>query len=652
VDCNTQSSGSSVLNESFLNGRVILHAGDCLDVLATLAENSVDSVICDPPYHLTSIVKRFGSENSAPAKGNEAFVRASRGFMGKQWDGGDIAFQPDTWRAVMRVLKPGGHLVAFSGTRTYHRMAVAIEDAGFEIRDCLQWLYGSGFPKSHDVSKGIDKAAGAEREVMEFRKSQGGRTTAANPMDRDAGITNKFDPVTAPATDSAREWQGWGTALKPSVEKICLAQKPSGFTTLYDTIGSTIVALESRLWSMLSAKIAANNFGLSQSEFDAACASAQWNVEQKNNTRVALSEQMGMSRFVSALISSLNTVSSWKNTWAEGSAPENTFTTETVLSTTIDLRTLRFFQSKITPEDIIQAHATGLWSIAHASTAVRVFAAAVSKLNATLELSAVAPALSWGADSSLDAGVRPNLEPICLARKPLSEKTVAANVLRWGTGAINIDGCRVEGIMDGVWGSNQSGSAPGKNGTMGKGWDGETRTQAHTLGRWPANLLHDGSEEVLAGFPDLKAGVAVQRNGGGQKIGGDGIYRGSKGLTREDVGYGDSGSAARFFYTSKADASDRIGSKHPTVKPVDLMQWLVRLVTPKGGTCLDPFAGTGTTGEAAFREGFSAILIEREEEYQADISRRMALCLAGPDEKQRAIVKAKGLLDSAGPLFA
>src|SRR5271156_3342581 len=135
-----------------------LHCGDCLAVLPTLAENSIDAACCDPPYHLTSIVKRFGGENAAPAQFGKdgAYARATAGFMGKQWDGGDIAFRPEVWRAVLRVLKPGAHLIAFGGTRTYHRMAYAIEDAGFEIRDCLNFLYGSGFPKSHNIGSKLD----------------------------------------------------------------------------------------------------------------------------------------------------------------------------------------------------------------------------------------------------------------------------------------------------------------------------------------------------------------------------------------------------------------------------------------------------------------------------------------------------------------
>ena len=207
------------MSESFLNGRVTLWAGDCLDVLARLEECSIDSCICDPPYHLTSIVKRFGAENAAPAKVGKtgAYARASAGFMGSKWDGGDIAFRPETWAAVCRVLKPGAYLLAFSGTRTYHRMACAIEDAGFEVRDMVSWLYGSGFPKSHDVSKAIDKDAGhwrgrAGEVVIEEQVAKG----------KEYERTDKGEPI----TDAAREWAGWGTALKPALEPICMARKP------------------------------------------------------------------------------------------------------------------------------------------------------------------------------------------------------------------------------------------------------------------------------------------------------------------------------------------------------------------------------------------------------------------------------------------
>jgi len=147
-----------VVSEFIYEGMTLL-MGDCVEQVRRLPENSMDSIVVDPPYHLTSTVKRFGKPGSAPAQfGTDGtFARASKGFMGKEWDGGDIAFQPATWAEMMRVLRPGGHLLAFGGSRTYHRLAVAIEDAGFEIRDQVLWIYGTGFPKSHDVSKAIDK---------------------------------------------------------------------------------------------------------------------------------------------------------------------------------------------------------------------------------------------------------------------------------------------------------------------------------------------------------------------------------------------------------------------------------------------------------------------------------------------------------------
>lgn len=476
------------MSESFLNGRITLHCGDCLDVLAILPENSIDSCVTDPPYHLVSIVKRFGSPTAKPVRVGDinatndlkaAHARSAAGFMGKQWDGGDIAQSVDLWRQVYRVLKPGAHLLAFGGDRTFHRMACAIEDAGFEIRGTIAWMFGSGFPKSHDVSKGIDRAAGAKRKIVgeivcgdvEAAKQNGVTMAAADANKNNKAIFGYgIEQITEPSTDAARQWQGWGTALKPAMELICVA------------------------------------------------------------------------------------------------------------------------------------------------------------------------------------------------RKPLSESTIAANVLKWGTGAINIGSCRIEtdrrparevhamrddveyngnSLAGRVDGSLQSSKAIGTT----------------NIGRWPANVIHDGSEEVVGMFPDSKAAYINQESATAKLAERKPTQR--RGVTSFDDGkpcstlYVDQGSAARFFYTAKADADDRLGSKHPTVKPLDLMQYLVRLVTPKGGTVLDPFAGTGTTGEAAWREGMNAVLIEREAEYQADIRRRMKLCLSGPDERQRQSIKAKmkdNPLDH-GPLF-
>jgi hypothetical protein len=376
-------------------------------------------------------------------------------FMGKKWDY-DVPGE-DIWRECLRVLKPGGHLLSFAGTRTQHRMACAIEDAGFEIRDMIAWVYGSGFPKSLDVSKAIDKAAGAEREVVGSYRVGGtaakgkhkGRVAADADEGTAAGCFRDLD-ITTPATPDALRWQGWGTALKPA------------------------------------------------------------------------------------------------------------------------------------------------------------------------------------------------LEPITVARKPLIG-TVAANVLKWGTGALNIDGCRVPAEKQTGWGGKGAGGNTWDETNNGLGKDGAPRP---VDGRWPANIVHDGSDEVLAAFPVTASGTgAIRKSAPGQfGLGGDG---------KPNIEYGDSGSAARFFYCAKASKKDRdeglegmdekkmgfsngaqlhgegydkgqdIGlnrvisrrNHHPTVKPTDLMRYLCRLVTPPGGIVLDPFAGSGSTGKACALEGFRFIGIEREAEY-------------------------------------
>lgn len=233
-------------------GEAMLYNGDCIEVMRSLPDNSVDSIVTDPPYHLTSIVKRFGKAGSAPAKvgATGAYARASRGFMGQEWDGGDIAFRAETWAHCLRVLKPGGHLAAFSSTRTYHRMAVAIEDAGFEIRDQLAWVYGSGFPKSHDVSKGIDATLtrGSARTTDIRRLSMGedyspsgrGRVNYDNGGGSQMNGSVRYSP---PATPEATQWEGWGTALKPAWEPIALARKPLDGTVARNVLAHGVGAL-------------------------------------------------------------------------------------------------------------------------------------------------------------------------------------------------------------------------------------------------------------------------------------------------------------------------------------------------------------------------------------------------------------------------
>lgn len=416
----------------------MIKLGDCLEGLRALPDNSVDSIVTDPPYGLK--------------------------FMGKKWDY-DVPPE-EVWRECLRVLKPGGHLLAFAGTRTQHRMAVRIEDAGFEIRDMIAWVYGSGFPKSLDVSKAIDKAAGAEREVVgpsatHTTKAMNGGAFNANG-DRDAVQVM----ITAPATDAARQWHGWGTALKPS------------------------------------------------------------------------------------------------------------------------------------------------------------------------------------------------LEPLTVARKPLAG-TVAANVLAHGTGALNIDGCRVETSDDLNGGAYSVERKPSESEWVKHGGTIHNSTGQEFVqpaGRWPANLIHDGSDEVLAGFPD------TSKSTGGGKKNGDKFGGGYAPPGDDAIGYGDTGSAARFFYCAKASKRDRneglddmpdtilarscqaqaeaergnvveeaggafnkariTKNNHPTVKPTDLMRYLCRLVTPPGGLVLDPYTGSGSTAKAAALEGFRFIGFEIDPGYHAIAERR------------------------------
>lgn len=369
---------------------VTLLQGDCIEVMRGLDAASVDSCVTDPPYHLASIVKRFGAADAAPAKVGKtgAYKRASRGFMGKKWDGGDIAFRPETWAEVLRVLKPGGHVLAFGSSKGYHRMACAIEDAGFEIRDTIMWLYGTGFPKSHNLDG---------------------------------------------------EWDGWGTALKPA------------------------------------------------------------------------------------------------------------------------------------------------------------------------------------------------FEPVIMARKPLIG-TVEKNVLTHGTGAINIDASRVpaegrplrvgdyKATADNVYEGRQDGSLMGGSKAVG----------STDQGRFPANVIHDGSDEVEAGFPNAPGQLGRSSTNPETSKTRD-IYGAMGHATEAMEPRGDSGSASRFFYCAKATKAERAGSKHPTVKPIALMRYLCRLVTPPGGMVLDPFAGTGTTGQAAIEEGFRVTLIEREDEYANDIRNRLGLQLSAEE---------------------
>ena len=341
--------------------KVELMLGNCVEQMKFIATDSIDSIVTDPPYGIK--------------------------FMSKKWDC-DVP-SVAVWQECLRVLKPGGHLLAFAGTRTQHRMAVNIEDAGFKIRDMMAWIYGSGFPKSHNISKALDKAAGAEREVTGSRTAddiRGGNMHAAN-----RGVSHTIELRDKPATPEAQQWEGWGTALKPA------------------------------------------------------------------------------------------------------------------------------------------------------------------------------------------------LEPITVARKPLSENTVAANVLKHGTGGINIDESRIGGE-----------------------------------GRFPANLIHDGGDEVVDVLKDAARFFYCPK--ASKKDRDEGLDK----MEEQQFVQWQTGNGASGKPSSLSEGRDtKRRNTHPTVKPTDLMRYLVRLVTPKGGTVLDPFMGSGSTGKAAVSDGFDFIGIEIDPDYLAIAKERI-----------------------------
>ena len=406
--------------------------GDCLDVMSRQSENSVDSVVCDPPYGLS--------------------------FMGKHWDHGIPG--PVFWQQALRVAKPGAHLLAFGGTRTFHRLACAIEDAGWEIRDCLMWVYGSGFPKSRAIDKAIDAEGGGDGMPENDRKA-----FAAELRDKReaAGVSRQELALWFPKyTEVTKNWE----------------RQDAGF----------------RIPSEPDYQILVERLGVSES----------WRLRVRaEDKRRLVSEELQDRREDDTVLGLGHSGKKWEPT----------------------------------------TEAAQQWA-------------------------------GWG------TALKPAWEPVLLARKPFAS-TVAANVLKHGTGAINVDGCRV-GSEQRTW-KGMSQKQPEVGTFRDDNWVPKD-IENSAAGRWPANFIHDGSDEVTALLGD----------------------------------------AARFFYCAKASRKDRgDGNSHPTVKPCDLMRYLCRLVTPPNGIILDPFMGSGSTGKAAILEGFRFVGIEKEAEYFGKSNQRL-----------------------------
>ena len=693
----------------------VIH-GDCIEMMNAMPPESVDAIVTDPPYGL--------------------------GFMGKKWD--DLPPSREWAEACYRVLKPGGHIAAFGGTRTWHRLAVAIEDAGFEMRDSLAWLYGSGFPKSHDVSKGIDKLDASDERLARAREFQSwlrqhvtpqqvnaatgtdmGHHLTTHPTQPAVATAELFDKLrpllprvperieglvrqrtvesqnfkaravtgvrevprghafagatyggdsagreyadTRSATPDAERWQGWGTALKPGHEPVVVARKPAGPGAILDTIGSQLAALEEacrRRVSGAARSSARTRADSSVARTATAPGSAATQHEAGQEPTTATGEAGGSSAATVTSASEwtaetfLSTVTSWRECLAEISAATSTSTTSTATSRTTDLQTLSSCLSSIMQSVTAQSTLDPRSWSSLATAADNLFAAGVLSSRSTLALSATESATASTPHApQAEGGSSAAFEPVVLARKPLAEKTVARNVLAHGTGAINIDACRIE-TDDNLNGGGYSNTATTGTFLLGgagsvdelralaaageKTPNGETAAlvlaRAETAkervgeyvqpsGRWPANVLLD---QHAAAWVDEQSGVtksSVRPATGGPIFKSSQSFRGGgEQVDIGDRGHADQGGASRFFYTAKAPKRERPnvdGVQHPTVKPLAIMRWLLRLVTPPGGTVLDPFAGSGATIEAAIIEGFSPIGIELEAEYLPLIQHRI-----------------------------
>ena len=496
-----------------------IYCGDAIEQMSGMPDGYFDSIVTDPPYGLK--------------------------FMGKAWDHG-IPGVP-YWAEALRVAKPGAFLLAFGGTRTHHRLMVAIEDAGWEIRDCIMWVYGSGFPKSHDVSKAIDKAAGVERDVIgKNMNRRTGRTNAtAYVRGNDAC---ESENITAPATDAARQWDGWGTALKPAWEPVIVGYCP---LTSGQFIGILSEHIRSQLCQCLPASDAEKSF------IDTQAKSSEVARSVPEHARTYELANSGNVKFVakrftcpSAALSGATAVSAHEN--AKGNGNQSITLEAITLLGRVDafLSQLLAISTSGTRGAISESTVLS-WNnisddlLSHASTFTTVMGI---RLTTTLRTLSLCLSQTISDDTgNLSLNISPAWEPIIVARKPF-KGTVAANVQEHGTGAMNIDGCRV--ALNGNYKCGANGR-PSQTG-LGDNYDPDVANKHSEQGRWPANLIHDGSDEVVGLMPNRKTTWISSNHANNRK----GEFLGELKHPGQQ-GFNDSGSASRFFYQAKCSRSDR-----------------------------------------------------------------------------------------------
>ena len=565
--------------------------------------------------------------------------KSTGGFMGKEWDGWASPASFERWcrawaRECLRVLKPGGMIVAFGGTRTFHRLACAIEDAGFEIRDSigygteerpglLAWAYGSGFPKSLNVTKalgalpacscGVASLGGEPAPVVEVsvppspvRARAGAEASAMgsahSAADEAVGVGPQVVASRAPGGGvsdvDALDIDGIGQALPVVLRASSVAGATEG-QEVVGLVGDVKVKPESLRDQMVGDEpVTAAAIGTPPvMPDDCGC-----DVHPSSPLIFPLAASP---RGVVGAVEPVAVVDGHAGAGAVGAGVGPAAELIATEDTDVDSVSLTLHASHSTPERVVRCEACG--------------------------------GVRGKIPQGLGTALKPAWEPIVLARKPL-EGAVAANVLAHGTGALNVDGCRVgAGLFVPGGGSNLP-----SGGIMGRKNSGKPSTAGHTSGRWPANVvlghtpdcdvIYEGRGEIrLEGPCAPGCPVAELDRQSGEPSSRVGKPRGAAhgegwGMTATGAEYADTGGASRFFYVAKAPTSERPrvgGIAHPTVKPLDLMRWLVRLVTPPGGTVLEPFAGSGTTAEACVLEGFQCIAIEREADYLPLITSRL-----------------------------
>ncbi len=749
---------------------VTLHHADCLDVLRSLPDCSVDSVVTDPPYNLTAGKK--GGTGVASVNLESPYGRSrigtgngSGGFMGQAWDdydhfpGGFYGWCEAWATECLRVLKPGGHLLAFGGTRTWHRLACAVEDAGFEVRDSIarfhsidmnnaaqlmevwqEWtervpsaglrfreLGGSSagdrvlLEPSHDesparaliadlcssghpptpaetwpsVASNVGAGSTASSALVtiagaspESRGQQPGTTGSSAPSDAPEWLAASREATTR-AAEALRIWLGAKPSSRPgATDALCAALSNalkhitcahSETFRSYDTTWQTVCV--SATTATTTASTAANLLaftadtlaGLDPEEvmpLEADSGPLAWvygsgfprlksldvsKAIDKRRTEDA-EPVRAICRAIRAAMDVRDLRSRHLVEHFDGCHPRlidhwaaRDTDSQPALPTWEQWEKLRDLFAELAEHDAEAWRLNGrkgspgeAWESAEVIGTARGIDTATSRLgfvgatyggtSAAKDYDVKAPASSesqswqgWG------TALKPAFEPVVVARKPLTG-TVAANVLEHGTGALNIGACRI-GLASGEDVAALNARSGGRRGFASEYVGGTDRPLPPgadlSKGRWPANVVLD--EEMARRLDEQSGeqrdGTAVKRN---RSEDGRAPYDASSYMitdsSREDHGYGGQGGASRFFYVAKADATERPrvnGTAHPTVKPLSLMRWLVRLVTPPGGTVLEPFAGSGTTVEACIVEGFDCIAIEKGEEYLPLIMQRI-----------------------------